>query len=180
VLVAREIAVTRYVALLRAVNVGGTGKLAMSELRALCEQLGFTDVATYIQSGNVVFSSGLSEQAVKGALAGALEQHMGQPVGVLVRTPDELAAVLDGNPFPHADPARVIVLFLDAAPDALGMTLVAEAPTPGGEQLKLVGRELFVHYPEGQGPSKLKVPFAREGTGRNLNTVRKLLDLARG
>jgi uncharacterized protein (DUF1697 family) len=93
---------TNYVALLRAVNVGGTGKLPMAELRAMCQSLGFANVRTYIASGNVVFSSKLSETAVKKKLERALETYAGKPVGVVIRTAAELAAVLDANPFKSA------------------------------------------------------------------------------
>ncbi|HEV2681218.1 MAG TPA: DUF1697 domain-containing protein, partial [Rhodanobacter sp.] len=85
---------TSYVALLRAVNVGGTGKLPMSELKAMCEAVGFADVRTYIASGNVVFTSKLAEKAVKRALERQLQEYAGKPIGVLVRTAAEMVAVL--------------------------------------------------------------------------------------
>jgi len=88
-----------YTALLRAVNVGGTGKLPMSELKAMCEAAGFAKVRTYIASGNVVFESKLSEKSVKAKLEKSLEAYAGKPVGVLVRSGAEMAAVLDANPF---------------------------------------------------------------------------------
>ena len=97
---------TTYAALLRAVNVGGTGKLPMSELRAMCESVGFSNVRTYIASGNVVFESKLSEKSVKAKLERALETYAGRPVGVLVRTGAELAVVLAKNPFSSAAPNR--------------------------------------------------------------------------
>ena len=93
---------TAFVALLRAVNVGGTGKLPMSELKAMCEALGFEAVRTYIASGNVVFTSRKSESAVKKALEARLEAYAGKPVGVMVRTAAEMQAVLKDNPFPKA------------------------------------------------------------------------------
>jgi uncharacterized protein (DUF1697 family) len=164
---------TAYAALLRAINVGGTGKLAMSELVELCEDAGFTSVKTYIQSGNVVFASRLGEARVQAVLAKALAAKLGKPVGVLVRTAPELEGVLAANPFPRAPPNRVIVFFLPEPPGAL-----AVAKGPSGEELVLRGREIFVHYPVGQGVSKLKVPHAAVGTGRNLNTVAKLAAMA--
>jgi uncharacterized protein (DUF1697 family) len=163
-----------YAALLRAVNVGGTGKLAMSDLKALCVAAGLEDVATYIQSGNVVFRSRRSEPSVKKLIEQALEQHMGKPVGVLIRELEELNGVLAANPFPAAAPNRVIVLFLDAAP---AKTSLRGVLCPDGEELALSGRHVFVHYPEGLARSKLKVPFRDTGTGRNLNTVQKLAAL---
>lgn len=165
-----------YVALLRAINVGGTGKLPMAELRALCEGCGFKDVSTYIQSGNVVFRSKLAESGVKRTLEQALARKMGKPFGALIRTGAELEAVLAGNPFPKAAPARVLVLFLDAPPPADCLDKVV---IPGSEELALRGRELFMFFPDGMGQSKLKVPLQKVGTARNLNTVTQLVSLAR-
>src|SRR6478735_565092 len=105
-----------YVALLRAVNVGGTGKLPMTELRDLCEAAGFDCVKTYIQSGNVVFKSALSEPKVKAKLEKALTVTLGKPAAALVRTAAELRRAIARNPFPKAEPNRVIVLFVDQAP----------------------------------------------------------------
>jgi uncharacterized protein (DUF1697 family) len=162
---------TSYVALLRAINVGGTGKLEMAELRRLCEGCGFTNVSTYIQSGNVVFQSKRSEPSVLKLLEQTLAERMGKPVGVLVRSAAELGTVLEHNPFPDVPPNKLIVLFLDKPVPRGGLDNIE---SPGGEQLVSHGREIFIHYPEGQGKSQLKLPFHRVGTGRNFNTVRKL------
>src|SRR5665213_478255 len=109
---------TAFIALLRAVNVGGTGKLPMEDLRALCARAGFAKVATYIASGNVVFESDGSEAAVKSALEASLQAYAGKPVGVLVRSGAEMAAVLKANPFPEAAPNRTVAIFLDEPPPA--------------------------------------------------------------
>jgi len=167
---------TAFAALLRAVNVGGTGKLAMSDLVKICDKAGLERAKTYIQSGNVVFESRASEATVKAGLEKALAVKVGKPVRVLVRTADELDQVLARNPFRDAEPKRVIVVFLDHAPPKDAVTHVA---TPGGEQLVLDGRELYIHFPNGQGTSKLKVPFSDVGTGRNMNTVTKLAAMSR-
>ncbi len=165
-----------YAALLRAINVGGTGKLTMEDLRVLCQKCGFQNVATYIQSGNVVFQTKLSEARAKAALEQALAKNMGKPFGTLLRSASDLSRVVDANPFPLAAPNRVLILFLDEAPPAdILKTVVA----PGREELALHGREIFIHFPEGMGQSKLKVPFQKVGTGRNLNTARKLAAMAR-
>lgn len=166
---------TSFVALLRAINVGGTGKLPMSELCKLCLDAGFQSPKTYIQSGNVVFGSTLSETKVKAKLEKALAAKMGKPFGALVRTGEQLHAVAKRNPFKQAAPNQLLILFLDEAParDAL-----ADLNIPGREQVKLDGREVFIHFPDGQGRSKLKVPFSKMGTGRNLNTVVKLAEIA--
>jgi uncharacterized protein (DUF1697 family) len=165
-----------FVALLRAVNVTGTGKLPMTTLKKLCERCGYTDVKTYIASGNVVFNTKETAAAVKAKLEAALLKPMGKPCLVFVRSADELDAVVRANPYPDAHPSRMIIVFLDAAPskDAIkGWSI------PGDEEMTLIGRELFIHFPTGQGTSKLKVPFANVGTGRNLNTTRAMLALAR-
>ncbi len=169
---------TTYVALLRAVNVGGTGVLPMADLRALAERLGFAEVRTYIQSGNLVLRSALPADVVKATLERALAARLGKPVAVMVRHAEELAAIVAGNPYPEAAPARVLVLFVDAPPPAPTAAKLAALEPPGREQLALRGRELFIFFPDGMGASKLKVPLVDVGTGRNLNTVRALLALA--
>lgn len=168
---------TAFIALLRAVNVGGTSSLPMAELRALCESAGFEGARTYIQSGNVCFASPLTEREVKRALEAALEAKMGAAVGVLVRTADELRAALAANPYAREKPNLTYAIFYDEAlpPDAL-----VGVATPGGERLALGVRELYVTYPEGMGRSKLKVPHAKLGTARNMNTVAKLVELSGG
>lgn len=166
---------TAYVALLRAVNVGGTGKLPMAELERMCVQAGFEDVRTYIASGNVVFGSEQSEAAVKARLEAALAAYAGKPVGVLVRTRDEIAAVLAANPFVGAPPNRAVAIFLDAPPPANAVEL---ATGQKDEKVQLGTREIYVRYGEEMGRSKLRIPAAKSGTARNMNTVARLADMA--
>ncbi|MEY4551208.1 MAG: hypothetical protein RL685_7403 [Pseudomonadota bacterium] len=163
-----------YAALLRAVNVGGTGKLPMTELRRICEECGLSDVTTYIQSGNVVFRSKRTEAGVKKLLETALATQLGKPCGVLVRTAAELRALLEQNPFPAAAGNQLLVLFLDEKPPAATLKGVVAAD---GEELSACGRHVFIHFPNGMGRSKLKIPLVKVATGRNLNTVRKVLAL---
>src|SRR5947209_591374 len=164
-----------FVALLRAVNVGGTGKLPMSELKAMCEELGFASVRTYIASGNVVFTSRKSEAAVKAALEKRLEAFAGKLVGVLVRSAAEMAKVSAENPFPRAAPNRTVAIFLDRAPPR---DVLAGVRGPKDEEIKLGRREIYVHYGEGMGQSKLVIPAAKGGTARNMNTVATLAKMA--
>lgn len=164
-----------HIALLRAVNVGGTGKLPMAELRTLCEKSGFTDVRTYIASGNLLFSSPLGEKQAKAKLEALLAKKLGKPCAVMMRTKAELEAVVKGNPFPDAAANQLLIIFLDEKPPKSALDAVV---IPARERLELKGRELFIHFPDGMGTSKLKVPFAKTGTGRNLNTVKKLIELA--
>ena len=164
-----------FVALLRAVNVGGTGKLPMGELKAMCEAAGFTNVRTFIASGNVVFASPRAEAQVKAALEAKLADYAGKPVAVMVRTAAEMAAVRDANPFPKAAPNRTVAIFLDAPPPA---DAAAKAAGRGDELIALGAREIYVHYGEGMGQSKLRIPAAVAGTARNMNTVAKLAEMA--
>jgi len=166
---------TRYIALLRAVNVGGTGALPMAELKAMCMEAGFTKVETYIASGNVVFESKLAAAKVKADLEKRLLAYAGKPVGVVVRTAAEMAAVLKANPFKKTEPKYTYAIFLDYPPpkDALD-----HARGQADEEMRIGDREIFVHYGSGMGRSKLKIPAAKEGTGRNMNTVAKLVEMA--
>ncbi|MBR0757124.1 DUF1697 domain-containing protein [Bradyrhizobium jicamae] len=167
----------RYVALLRAVNVGGTGKLPMTELKAMCVDAGFADVATYIASGNVVFSSKLGAAKVKTALEARLQAYAGKPVGVAVRTAEEMAAVLKANPFPKEPPNRTVAIFLDEAPPK---DVLKEIKGQQDEQVRLGKREIYVAYRNGMGQSKLRIPAAAQGTARNINTIAKLAEMAAG
>jgi uncharacterized protein (DUF1697 family) len=166
---------TSYIALLRAVNVGGTGKLPMTELKAMCEQAGFVEVKTYIASGNVVFQSKKSEAQVKKLLEASLAAYAGKPVGVMVRTAAEMAAVLAANPFPEAPRNRTVAIFLDEHPLANAL----EAATgQRGEEMRLGLREIYVLYGQGMADSRLKIPVAKNGTARNINTVATLAEMA--
>jgi len=167
---------TAYVALLRAVNVGGTGKLPMTELKAMCEAAGFEQVKTYIASGNVVFTSDKSAKAVKASLEKAMHDYAGKPVGVMVRTAAEMAAVAKANPFPTAPGNRVVVALLDDTPPK---DAIDGARHVDGEEIALGRREIYVRYTDhGMAGSKLVVPAAKAGTGRNMNTVAKLAEMA--
>lgn len=164
-----------YIALLRAVNVGGTGKLPMAELREMCAEIGFQDVRTYIASGNVVFRSAKSAAQVKQALEARLAEYAGKPVGVAVRSGADLARVLAGNPFAGAAPNRVVAIFLDDPPPPDALDAVRHRRD---EQIALGEREIYVHYGDGMADSKLVIPAARTGTARNMNTVAKLIEMA--
>jgi uncharacterized protein (DUF1697 family) len=164
-----------YIALLRAVNVGGTGKLPMADFKVMCADAGFSKVQTYIASGNAVFESKMAPAKVRAALESRLESFAGKPVGVHIRTVDEMRAVLAFNPFPRAAPNRTVAIFIDHAPpaDALGGIRGQR-----DEEVRLGVREIYVHYGGEMANSKLKVPGAKGGTARNMNTVAKLVALA--
>jgi uncharacterized protein (DUF1697 family) len=166
---------TVFIALLRSVNVGGTGKLPMSDLRAMCEDAGFSKIRTYIASGNVLFETNLSETKVKAALEKRVKAYAGRAVPVLVRTAAEMAAIAKANPFKKTDPARTVAIFLDDAP---ARDTIANVKGQTIEEIKLGKREIYVHYGDGIGNTKLRIPAAATGTARNLNTVSKLAVMA--
>jgi uncharacterized protein (DUF1697 family) len=164
-----------YVALLRAVNVGGTGKLPMAELKAMCIAEGFEKVQTYIASGNVVFLADRSERQIRAALEKRLSAYAGKPVGVIVRTAQEMAEVLAANPFADAPPNWTCAIFLDAPPPADTLDGIKHRKD---EEVRIGKREIYVAYGAGMGRSKLKIPAGVNGTARNINTIAKLAALS--
>ena len=166
---------TKYIALLRAVNVGGTGKLLMSDLKDLCAAAGFRRIETYIASGNVLFSSDLSPAQVQAQLATRLTRHAGKPIGVFVRTAAELQAVHERSPFSDQDPKRVYVFLLEQSASAAALDGIRGR---ADDEIQLGQREIYVYYPMGMGQSKLQIPAARSATARNMATVAKLVQLS--
>ena len=136
---------------------------------------GFAEVETYIASGNVVFASKAASARIKAELEARLLAHLGKPMGVMVRTALEMLAVLRANPFPEADPKHTCAIFHDERPprDALD-----QAAGQTIESMALGKREIFVHFANGMGRSKLRIPAAKLGTARNMNTIAKLAEMA--
>lgn len=177
---------TRWVALLVGVNVGGRS-VPMAELRKVFNDLGYQQVQTYIQSGNVLFEAGTTnETTLLKAIRPALSQAFGWDIAVLLRTLPELEAVLAGNPFldRQDDPTKLLVTFLAAEPAS---DRLAKLRPPAGEtgELKLVGREIYLHTPDGYGRSKLNNAHLAKVSGvaattRNWKSVGKLRDLLAG
>jgi uncharacterized protein (DUF1697 family) len=162
-------------ALLRGINVGGNNILPMAELKSLCEEVGFKNVRTYIQSGNVIFESKLDQEKAVAKLQKALKGKLPNPVAVMIRTIEELETIISNNPFPSANPSQVGVLFLEQKFD---QSIVQEFSKKETEEIVTGEREIYIHYPKGMGQSKLKFPkSAKDGTVRNINTVKKLAEL---
>ena len=162
---------TSYIALLRAVNVAGTGKLPMASLRTMAEGIGFKSVRTYIASGNLLFESDRSETEVKAELEAELAAYAGKAVPVFVRTAAQLAAVHAADPFPDAHRSRHLVYFLDTAPPSDTIETVRDL---AGERIALGTREVYIDYGEGIRFTRLKTIITNIGTGRSINTVAKL------
>ncbi|HEV7861642.1 MAG TPA: DUF1697 domain-containing protein [Acidimicrobiia bacterium] len=171
-----------YVALLRGINVGGKAKVAMAALRDTCVSVGCGDVVTYIQSGNVVLRSTLTADQLRAALEAAIADQLGVSPAVMIRTAKELAAVVAGNPYSEADEKNLHVGFLHAAPDAATKKCLA-AIDCDPEHVRAVGRELYLHLPNGMGRAALPVRMERclrptPVTVRNWRTVSKLIELS--
>ena len=159
---------TAYVAMLRAVNVGGTAKLSSADLKRLGEECGFEKVRTFIASGNLLFASTLGEKAVQMKVADAIEAYFGKPVAVHVRSAKEMAETVAKNAFPKHPGNRVIALFVDDEPT---QAMIDAAKHVANEEIALGPRCLYIAYDEGMGTSKLRLPAQKDGTGRNLNSV---------
>jgi uncharacterized protein (DUF1697 family) len=180
-------AVARHVALLRGINVGRGKRITMDRLRALCRQLGYPDAVTYLQSGNVIFTA---TPARAGQLPSALERliadELEMRVRVLVRSHDELAAVVSGNPLPHwvAHPQRFMVTFLSAVPDPARVSQLAAANFLPPEH-RFVGREVYLGCPDGYQLTQLSGDIWDKrlsvvATTRNWNTVTNLARMTAG
>jgi uncharacterized protein (DUF1697 family) len=174
-----------YVALLRSVNVAGHGRLAMADVVQSFVKLGHGDVSTYIQTGNILFRSpSKSTSKVVAGIEEQLEQDFGSSPAVILRTVPELMQVLATSPFPKqgADPARHHVTFLAQTPSKEKLSAF-RAPASGRDELVIIGREVYVHTPDGYGNSKLSGAMLERRLGvvsttRNWNTVTKLCALA--
>jgi uncharacterized protein (DUF1697 family) len=177
--------VPRYVALLRSVNVAGHGRIAMGELRASFEALGYTDVTTYIQTGNVLFSTGArSEAGVAAAIEQRLDEDFGDSPAVLVRSIPDLLRIGSASPYAKtgADPARHHVTFLATRPSKAALDGLVLPPS-GRDELVVDGKEVYVHTPDGYAQTKYTGTFLERRLGvvsttRNWNTVTKLCALA--
>jgi uncharacterized protein (DUF1697 family) len=178
---------TTFIALLRSVNVSGHGRLAMSELKEMFVTLGYRDVSTYIQTGNVIFHSSARNAAkLETDIEHQLERTFGAAPTVILRTAAELARTLATSPYPArgADPSRHHVTFLAAAPSPQRLAALSP-PASGRDELTIIGREVYVHTPDGYGNTKLSGAYLERHLGvssttRNWNTVTKLCALAAG
>jgi uncharacterized protein (DUF1697 family) len=175
-----------YIALLRAVNVSGTNKLSMAEFRKMLEGLGYKRVETYIQSGNAVFDAPGPAAKVAKAVAAGLERLLGAPVGVVLRTHEELGRVIAGNPFAveaAASGARVHAIFLSGIPAPETIPALARIPVRS-ERYHHSEDTLYLHLPDGAGESKFQAKtldriLGVQVTARNWNTVLKLYEMSR-
>jgi uncharacterized protein (DUF1697 family) len=165
-----------HIAFLRGINVGGNTMVSMKDLAAICTHIGFEQVRTYLNSGNVIFQSPRPEAELQEALETALKEKTGKEIGVVIRSPGELERVVSSNPFPDAVPSQVGVLLVT---EPVSKNVLAEFVIPGTEEVVPGNREVYVHYPDGMGRSKLKLPRSlKTGTMRNINTLAKLAGMA--
>lgn len=168
---------TAYVALIRAVNVSGTGKLLKEDLQAMGAACGFDNVRTFINSGNLLFTSDCDEAEAKARIEECVARHFGKPVPVYVRSAREMAQAVERDPFIDDQPSRRYAHFIDENPV---QSMLNEARDVAGERLALGPRLLYVSYGEGIGKTKLKLPAVKQGTARNMNSVAKMANLLAG
>ncbi len=176
---------TVVISMLRGVNVGGHNKIKMGALRDLYESLGLQDAQTYVQSGNVIFRTDAKDIApLAKRIEDAIERKFGFRPGVILRTTAEVRDVIARNPFAkrrEIDASKLLVTFLAAAPSPEAHAEVLRIKA-GAEEVRIDGRELYVYFPDGIGRSKvwpaIEKALKRSGTGRNWNTVTKLLEIA--
>jgi len=174
--------VTAYVALLRAVNVGGKNRVPMAPLREALAARGLEDVTTILQSGNVLCRSGQRQSAVAKVVAEAIEDAFGLQIGVVVRSTAELADVVGGNPFlangRDLDPRSLHVAFLEKRPAAAAVAALDSRRSPP-DAFAVRGRDVYLSYPNGSGRSRLTLDYLErvlgvQGTARNWRTVQRL------
>jgi uncharacterized protein (DUF1697 family) len=165
---------TAYVALIRAVNVSGTGKLPNDDLKAMGEACGFEQCRTFINSGNLLFASALGEAEVRKRLEERIAAHFGKPVPVFVRSAKEMAEAVASDPFSDDKPSRRYAHFIDERPV---QAMLDAARDVAGERMALGPRLIYVSYGEGIGKTRLKLPAVKLGTARNMNSVGKIADL---
>lgn len=176
---------TRHIALLRGINLGSKRRVAMADLRALCAKLGYEDVRTYVNSGNVVLTAAGSAEDVARELEQAIAAELGVEAEVVVRTRDELADAIERNPLIREaaeDPKRLQVSFLSGGPDAVFVREL-EQQDFGAERFAVSGREIYAWHPDGMQKSKLARALGDKrlgvvATARNWNTVVKLPEMA--
>jgi uncharacterized protein (DUF1697 family) len=168
---------TAYVALIRAVNVSGTGKLLKEDLQAMGEACGFDNVRTFINSGNLLFTSDCGEAEAKARVEQSVARHFGTPVRVYVRSAREMAEAVERDPFTDDKPSRRYAHFIDESPR---QAMLDEARDVAGERMALGPRLLYVSYGEGIGRTRLKLPAVKQGTARNMNSVAKMAKLLAG
>lgn len=173
---------TRYVALLRGINVGGHNKVPMPALRTLCESIGCTEVSTYIQSGNVVLSSALSAPDLGAALEKTIADQLGVAPAVMIRTHRQLVDAAAANPFPDAEPGHLHIGFLATELNSEQREKLAEFEHPS-EEIAVRGTEVYFHLPNGMGRAKLPELYNRRikvpTTVRNWRTLTTLIDMSR-
>ena len=176
---------TGFLCLIRGINVGGHNRIPMAGLRTLCTDLGWTDVQTYIQSGNLFFRAGAAPAHLEAQLERGIERHFGVSAAVLVRSAAEWQAYLQANPFPESsrrEPNLVMLALSREPPDPSTVDRLRERAT-AGERIERVGDALWIHYAGGAGRSKLAPGGLDRVVGspvttRNWRTVLKLGELA--
>jgi len=177
---------TKFVAVLRAINLGAHNRIAMADLREMCGKIDLENAKTLLVSGNLIFESRLgSSEKLERLLEGASTRHLGVTTDYFVRSATEWQAIIEANPFraeAKSDPGRLVMMCLRDAPSAAAVKAL-QAAIKGREIVRASGKQAYFVYPDGQGTSKLTIAMIEKhlgtrGTARNWNTVLKLGGLA--
>lgn len=177
-----------YIALLRGINVSGHHKIKMTDLKQLFLDLGYRNVATYIQSGNVIFKSNIKEPIfIEDTVITAIQKHFGHDIKVLVLTKNELTTIFDSNPFLAKDPtmdiSKLHVTILNNKPDLAGIQTIEILVATNNDEFQLIENTIYLHCPNGYGNTKLnnnlfEKKLMATATTRNWNTISKLVELS--
>jgi len=177
-----------YIAFLRGINVSGHNKILMKDLKQLFLNIGYSDVITYIQSGNVVFKSVLKDtDKIKSNIIEAIKNHFGYSINVLVRTKNDIDFIYNSNPFLvkniNADISKLCVTLLKHPPNKEEINLLNEYPNSSNDDFKIIHKYIFLHCPNGFGKTKLSNKFFEKklkttATSRNWKTITKLFELS--
>ena len=174
---------TTYIALLKGINVGGNRRLPMADLKAALTDAGFGNVRTILASGNVVLDATETDPAaLESRLASETRARLGVTTDYMVRDGDQWRAMIAANPFSDAaetDPAHLLVVVMKTQTEESKAKAYLDT-YDGPERVAIIGREIFIHYPDGQGTSRLSIPRLGNGTARNWNTATRLAALVGG
>ncbi len=178
-----------YIALLRGINVSGHHKIKMTELKQLFLDLGYKEISTYIQSGNIIFKSNIKEPIlIEDTIISAISKHFGHAIKVLILTKNELITVFNSNPFleknPSMDISKLHVTLLNKKPDLAGIPPIEELKETGDDEFQIIENTIYLHCPNGYGNTKLNNNLFEKklqvtATTRNWKTIGKLVELSK-
>lgn len=171
---------TTWVVLLRGINVGASKRISMIALRKLVEELGYTNVSTYLNSGNIVFTTQMApNKQIAKKIHDVIQLHLHMDIDIIVRTAEEMRAIVNGNPFPERaeEPKTLHVAFLAGTPGPKNVEKLADQAR-GEDDFRIIGNNIYLSYPNGVSGAVFQPKLDMPQTSRNWSTVTKLADIA--